>query len=181
MLLSQACLCFSDYSSLYDLNVPQDNLLRRIYTVIDFFFVYTELASKYCPDNGRTAESPIRMFKYLLLKAIYNLSDVDLVERSCYDMSFKYFLGMVSEDDVIKPQFAMQVRLKDIDLLNLLINKTVTLAIEQGVIKSTFIIVDVLHANARSNGYFRSKSEKNNQIAVKFNCILPKTEDSKPN
>ncbi len=41
------------------------------------------------------------MFKYLLLKAIFNISDVDLVERSKYDMSFKYFLGMAPEDDVI--------------------------------------------------------------------------------
>ena len=35
------------------------------------------------------------MFKYLLLKAIYDLSDVDVVERSRYDMSFKYFLDML--------------------------------------------------------------------------------------
>ena len=39
------------------------------------------------------AESPVRMFKYLLLKIIYTVSDVDVVERSRYDMSFKYFFG----------------------------------------------------------------------------------------
>ena len=31
----------------------------------------------------------------LLLKSIYDLSDIDVVERSKYDMSFKYFLDMV--------------------------------------------------------------------------------------
>jgi hypothetical protein len=36
------------------------------------------------------------MFKYLLLKAIFELSDVVIVERSKYDMSFKYFLGMAA-------------------------------------------------------------------------------------
>ena len=41
---------------------------------------------------------PIRMFKYLLLKSIYDLSDVDVVERSKYDMSFKYFLDMAPEE-----------------------------------------------------------------------------------
>lgn len=40
------------------------------------------------------------MFKYLLLKAINDVSDVDLVERSKYDMSFKYFLDMAPEDPV---------------------------------------------------------------------------------
>ena len=43
------------------------------------------------------------MFKYLLLKSIYDLSDVDVVERSKYDMSFKYFLDMAPEDEVINP------------------------------------------------------------------------------
>jgi transposase len=40
------------------------------------------------------AESPVRMFKYLLLKIIYTISDIDVVERSRYDISFKYFLDM---------------------------------------------------------------------------------------
>lgn len=56
----------------------------------------------YCLDNGRNAINPIRMFKYLLLKSIYDLSDEDIVERSKYDMSFKYFLEMAPEDSVIE-------------------------------------------------------------------------------
>lgn len=134
MLATQERLAFSDYSSLYDLIIPQDNLLRRINSSIDFSFVYDELVSKYCSDNGRIAQSPIRMFKYLLLKTIYDLSDVDVVERSRYDISFKYFLGMVSEDDVIDASSlckSRKLRLKDLDLLDLLNNKTVTLAIEK--------------------------------------------------
>ncbi|WP_255290588.1 transposase, partial [Bacillus cereus] len=76
---------------MYELVVPKDNLLRKINDLIDFSFVYEELKNKYCHDNGRNAIDPVRMFKYLLLKAIYDLSDVDVVERSKYDMSFKYF------------------------------------------------------------------------------------------
>ena len=91
MLLNQQKIKFSQYGSIYDLIVPKDNLLRKINDIIDFSFVYQELVSKYCSNNGRMAQSPIRMFKYLLLKTIYTLSDVDVVERSLYDMSFKYF------------------------------------------------------------------------------------------
>ena len=68
MLQQQQTISFSDYSSLYDLIIPKDNLLRQINDLVDFSFVYQELQDKYCHDNGRTAESPIRMFKYLLLK-----------------------------------------------------------------------------------------------------------------
>ena len=98
MLVQQQKLQLSSYSDLYDLVIPKDNLLRKINELIDFTFVYDELVEKYCHNNGRNAESPIRMFKYLLLKTIYNISDVDVVERSGYDMSFKYFLEMTPEE-----------------------------------------------------------------------------------
>ncbi|MGS2764305.1 IS1182 family transposase [Sinomicrobium sp. M5D2P9] len=154
MLACQQKIQFSTYSGLYDLIVPKDNLLRKINDLIDFGFIYDELLEKYCHNNGRTAESPIRMFKYLLLKTIYCVSDVDVVERSRYDMSFKYFLEMAPEDDVINPSSLTKfrkLRLKDTDLLNLLINKTVCIAIEKDIIKSKSIIVDATHSLSRSN------------------------------
>ena len=156
MLSQQQDLVLSEYSALYDIVVPQDNLLRRINGLVDFSFVYQELLDKYCSDNGRMAESPIRMFKYLLLKVIYDISDVDVVERSRYDMSFKYFLGMAPEADVINPSSLCKfrkLRLKDMDLLNLLIKKTVDIAIDKGIIKSRTIIVDATHTGSRSNPY----------------------------
>jgi glycosyltransferase involved in cell wall biosynthesis len=96
------------------------------------------------------------MFKYLLLKTIYTLSDVDVVERSLYDMSFKYFLEMSPEEEVINPSSLTKfrkLRLKDTDLLNLLINKTVAVAIEKGVIRSKSIIVDATHTHSRTNPF----------------------------
>jgi transposase len=156
MLAQQQQIQFSAFSGLYDLIIPKDNLLRKINELIDFTFIYEELVDKYCPDNGRTAESPIRMFKYLLLKTIYTVSDVDVVDRSQYDMSFKYFLDMSPEGEVIDPSSLTKfrkLRLKDTDLLNLLISKTVFIAIEKGIIRSKSIIVDATHSLSRSNPY----------------------------
>ena len=156
MLSQQQDFILSPYTALYDLVVPKDNLLRRINDLVDFSFVYQELVNKYCSDNGRTAESPIRMFKYLLLKTIYDISDVDVVERSQYDMSFKYFLGMAPEEGVINPSSLCKfrkMRLKDMDLLTLLIKKTISLAVEKGIITSRTIIVDATHTASRSNPY----------------------------
>ncbi len=156
MLIQQQQIQFSPYSSLYDLIVPQDNLLRKINELIDFSFIYDELLDKYCTTNGRTAESPVRMFKYLLLKTIYSVSDVDVVERSRFDMSFKYFLEMTPEESVINPSSLTKfrkLRLKDTDLLNLLIGKTVSIAVEKGIIKSKSIIVDATHTLSRSNPF----------------------------
>ncbi len=112
-----------------------------------------ELVNKYCLNNGRTAECPIRMFKYLLLKTIYTV--VDVVERSRYYMSFSIFQTCHLKN-VINPSSLTKfrkLRLKDTDLLNLLIGKTVSIAIEKGIIRSKSIIVDATHTLWRSNPF----------------------------
>ena len=68
-------MILSSYIDIYELVVPKDNLLRKINELVDFSFIYDELVDKYCLDNGRNAVSPIRMFKYLLLKTIFDLSE----------------------------------------------------------------------------------------------------------
>ncbi|MDY0236367.1 MAG: IS1182 family transposase [Gudongella sp.] len=154
MIQRQQTMMLSQYISLYELIVPKDNILRRMNELVDFSFIYDELKDKYCLNNGRNAIDPIRMFKYLILKAIYDLSDVDIVERSKYDMSFKYFLDMAPEESVIEPSSLTKfrkLRLQDTNLLDLLIGKTVRIAIEKGIIKSKSIIVDSTHTKARYN------------------------------
>lgn len=154
MIQQQQTMILSPYTGIYDLVVPKDNILRKIKELIDFSFIYDELLDRYCLDNGRNAINPIRMFKYLLLKAIFDLSDIDIVERSKYDMSFKYFLDMAPEDEVIESSSLTKfrkLRLKDMNLLDMLINKTVEIAIEKGIIKSKSIIVDATHIKARYN------------------------------
>ena len=145
MIEQQQKLVLNLYMEIYELIIPKDNLLRQIKELVDFSFIYDELLANYCLDNGRNAVPPIRMFKYLLLKSIYDLSDVDVVERSKYDMSFKYFLDMAPEDEVINPSSLTKfrkLRLKDMNLLDMLITKTVQLALEKGIIKSKYIIMD---------------------------------------
>ena len=145
---------FSEYENLYDRLIPKNHFLRKFCDLVDFSFIYDELEHKYCPDNGRNAVSPIMLFKYLLLKVIYNMSDADLVERSKFDMSFKYFLGLRPEDDVINPSTLTKfrkLRLKDENLLDMLIGKSIEIAMSQGVIKSKRIIVDATHTKARYN------------------------------
>lgn len=152
MLPKQNEFILSPHIELYDKIIPADNLLRQIKELVDFSFISEELETKYCHDNGRTAIPPIRMFKYLLLKSIYDISDVDVVERSQFDLSFKYFLDMAPEDDVIHPssltKFRRQ-RLVDENLMDLLISKTIEIAIEKEIITSDSIIVDSTHTSSR--------------------------------
>ncbi len=152
MVEQQQKLALSPYMDIYELVIPKDNLLRQIKELVDFGFIYEELIDKYCLDNGRSAVPPVRMFKYLLLKSVYDLSDIDVVERSKYDMSFKYFLDMAPEESVISPSSLTKfrkLRLKDMNLSDMLITKTVQIALEKGILKSKSIIVDAAHTKSR--------------------------------
>ena len=152
MLSAIKQLEISDYEGLYNRLIPQTHLLRQINELVDFSFVYDELKNKYCLDNGRNAEDPIRMFKYLLLKCLYSMSDNDLVERSMYDMSFKYFLRYRPEDEVISSSLLTKfrkLRLVDEEIMDKLISKSVEIAIEHGIIKSKHVIVDSTHSTSR--------------------------------
>jgi len=188
MLSKQETLSLSPFMAIYDLVVPKDNMLRQMKELIDFTFILDELETKYCLDNGRYAISPIRMFKYLLLKAIYDISDVDVVERSKYDMSFKYFLDMAPEEDVIEASSLTKfrrLRLQDVQLLDLLIHKTVELAITQGVLKSKTLIVDATHTKARyqqksPKEFLQEKSKQVRKVVYQFDETMKSKFPTKP-
>ena len=64
--------------------------------------------------------------KYRNHNLINPLSDIDLVERARYDLSYKYFLGINPEDDVIDSSSLSKfrkLRLKDSELMDMLIEK----------------------------------------------------------
>ncbi|TCP93349.1 transposase-like protein DUF772 [Serpentinicella alkaliphila] len=86
MLNGQQKIMLSKYTELYELLIPKNHMLKQFNDLVDFSFVYNELASSYSQNIGRGAKDIVMMFKYLLLKVIYELSDEDVVERSLYDM-----------------------------------------------------------------------------------------------
>ncbi|STO07532.1 IS1182 family transposase [Exiguobacterium aurantiacum] len=142
----------SPYAALYDLLIPADDELRLIHDLVPFDFITELLEDTYCHDNGRMAVHPVRMFKYLFLKAHSNLSDVDLVRRAKTDLAYKYFLDLAPEDDVINPssltKFRRQ-RMDDDELLDKLIGHTVEVAKGMGLLKGRTLIVDETHSRAR--------------------------------
>lgn len=159
---NQISFSLSKYYELYDILISKDNFWRQLSEMVDFSFVYEELKDKYSSTMGRKAEDVIRMFKYLLLKGYFKISDRGLIERTQTDMLFKYFLGYTPEDtNLIDPSLLTvfrRERLSNIEnekktstnLMDKLIAKTVEIALEQGVIEvKNKIIQDSTHTNAR--------------------------------
>ena len=158
---NQLSFCMSSHASLYDILIKKDNFWRQLKDMVDFSFVYDELKEKYSSTMGRKAEDVIRMFKYLLLKNYYKLSDRGLIERTQTDMLFKYFLDYLPEEtNLIDPSLLTvfrRERLSDkeneeetsTNLMDKLIAKTVEIAIKEGLIEvKNKIIQDSTHTNA---------------------------------
>lgn len=136
--------------------------------MIEFSFVSEIIKDNYSSTMGRTAEDVIRMFKFLLLKNHFKLSDRGLVERTKTDMLFKYFLGYNPEDTkLINPSLLTvfrRERLKDGEenLLDKLIEKTVELTIKENLdfcedrsIKNVSKLSEqVLHGNRKEEDKF---------------------------
>lgn len=152
---NQLELSFSKHIELYDILIKPDNFWKQLNEMVDFSFIYDELKDKYSSTMGRTCEDIVRMFKYLLLKNYFKLSDKGLIERTQTDLLFKYFLGYDPEDTKLIDSSLLTVfrreRLKDgeVNLMDKLITKTVEIALEKGLIEvKNKIIVDSTHTNA---------------------------------
>ena len=158
---NQLSFCLSSHASLYDILIEQNNFWRQLKDMVDFSFVYDELKDKYSSTMGRKAEDVIRMFKYLLLKNYYKLSDRDLIARTKTDMLFKYFLDYLPEEiNLIDPSLLTVFRRERLsnkeneeetstNLMDKLIAKTVEIALSEGLIEvKNKIIQDSTHTNA---------------------------------
>lgn len=158
---NQLSFCLSSHASLFDVLIEKDNFWRQLKDMVDFSFVYDELKEKYSSTMGRKAEDVVRMFKYLLLKNYYKLSDRDLIARTKTDMLFKYFLDYLPEEvDLIDPSLLTVFRRERLsnkdneeetstNLMDKLIAKTVEIALNEGIIEvKNKIIQDSTHTNA---------------------------------
>ena len=56
MLRGDVQLELSEYRSLYDKIIPEDNILRKVKESIDFSFVNPMLKKSYCEHFGRPAK-----------------------------------------------------------------------------------------------------------------------------
>lgn len=154
MLEKQQKLLLSEYMGLYDIIIPKNHWIRELHDIIDYEFIYDSLKDKYCLDNGATAYDPIMLFKLLMLKSKFELSDRDLMERAQTDMAIKYFVDVVPEEQM--PHHTLltkfrKLRLNDENFMSLLINKTVEVARVKELLKSKTIIVDSTHTKSAYN------------------------------
>ena len=89
----------SPQRSLFDVlglphQVPADSFYGRMGAVSDVLFPDDDLASIYCPDNGRPSLPPSLMNGVLLLQFYDNVSDDEAVDRTKFDVRWKVALDL---------------------------------------------------------------------------------------
>lgn len=135
--------------------VPHDHLVRKIDAAIDFDFIRDEVKEQYCPNNGRPAVDPVRLFKIMLLGYIFGIpSERRLVKEIQVNLAYRWFLGMSLTEKVIDASTLSQNRrrrFKNNDVYERIFTHIVEQAIEKGFISGKVLFTDSTHLKANAN------------------------------
>ena len=145
-------ITISEHINLYDKLIPKEHFLRQLKEAVDFSFVNELVKEEYSERLGRPAKEPEVMYKLLFLQIKDGLSDREVVERAKLDMSYKYFLDLNPEDEVVSYSLLSifrNTKIKEEEILEEMLQETVNQAVEKGVVKSNSIIVDSAHTSSK--------------------------------
>ena len=132
--------------------IPEDHLLVKIDSIIDFSFVYDMVKDKYS-NIGRKSEDPLMMLKICLLEFLYNLSDPKVVKRIQTDIAFRWFLGLSLDDEVPDDTTICHFRTNRMGEENFdeFFNEVVRKCIEKDIVKSKRYLIDTTDVAANVN------------------------------
>jgi transposase len=96
--------------SVFEAFVPADHFLRRLKAAIDFTPFRALVADCYSPDQGRGANDPVCLLKFLLLQFHYNLSDENVIRQTQVNLAFRFFLDLSAQAKLPEPSLLSQFR-----------------------------------------------------------------------
>lgn len=139
--------------------VPQDHLLRKVESAIDFSFIHDRVAGLYCPDNGRPPLDPTLMFKALFIGYLFGVrSERQLVREIEVNVAYRWFLRLRLTEPVFDASTLSQNRrrrYRDSSVAQDIFDAIVAQAIANGLVDGTVLYTDSTHlkANANKNRY----------------------------
>lgn len=184
----------SIYSILYN-KIPENHTLKILRDELDFSFINEVLRDTYSDRYGRPAKEPELMVKLLILKHLYNLSDVRVIEEATLNLGYIYFLGINPEDDLPHPSLLTKFR-KDklgntIDgkaylTMDEIMAEFIHQCVEKGIIKGTGISIDTTHTEANTfkctaervmkrlaSKLFKMVEKENGEVPEELNQEIP--------
>lgn len=142
---------YNFHSTLYN-KIPENHILKRIISVLDFSFVNVLLEKSYCKYYGRPAKEPEMMVKLLILQYLYNLSDERVIEEGNLNIAFLWFLGLNPDDQL--PEASLLTKFRKQRLQGITIDEIITEVVRQcvknGIIKGDSISIDATHTETNT-------------------------------
>jgi transposase len=150
-MLRQELKQSSFHSVLYN-KIPENHILKKINSVVDFSFINGLLRNTYCKNFGRPAKEPELMCKLLFLQHLYNLSDEKVKEEASLNLAYMYFLGLNPEDSLPDKSLLSKFRTQRLEdsTLDEIITEIVRQCVEKGIVKGTSISIDATHIEANT-------------------------------
>lgn len=135
--------------------VPRDHLLRKIDASIDFSFIHDRVAGLYCPDNGRPALDPTRMFKALFIGYLFGVrSERQLVREIEVNVAYRWFLRLKLTEPVFDASTLSQNRRRrfnDASVAQDIFDAIVEQAARLGFVEGRVLYTDSTHLKANAN------------------------------
>ena len=134
--------------------VPQEHLLRKIDTAIDFKRIYEFVEELYCEDNGRPSIDPVVLFKIVLIQHIYGIPSLRrTLEEVSMNLAYRWFIGSPLNEQVphfstVSYNFKHRFRQATVESV---FRWVLNAAAEEGYLDTEAIFVDGTHIKASAN------------------------------
>ena len=134
--------------------VPQDHLLRKIDSAVDFDKLYEFVEELYCNDNSRPSIDPVILFKMVLIQYLYGITSLRKVAAEVsMNMAYRWFLGYTLNETT--PHFStlsynFRHRFNS-DTVDKIFNWILDEIAEAGYLNTEAVFIDGTHIKANAN------------------------------
>ena len=141
--------------------VPEDHILRKIDSTVDFSFIYDLVEEKYSSDNGRPSIDPVMLIKIPIIQYMFGIKSMrQTIKDIEVNVAYRWFLGLDFFDPV--PHFSTfgknyKRRFEGTDLFEQIFANILMQCMKYDLVDPSTVFVDATHVKAAAN---RKKSKR---------------------
>lgn len=134
--------------------VPQDHLVRKIESAIDFSFIYPLVESLYS-TLGRPSVDPVVLIKMTFVQYVFGIRSMrQTIKEIETNMAYRWFLGFGFHSEV--PHFSTfgknyERRFQDTDIFEQIFYRILKEIADKGLLSADHVFIDSTHVKASAN------------------------------
>lgn len=135
--------------------VPEDHILRKIDSAVDFSFIYDLVEEKYSSDNGRPSIDPVMLIKIPIIQHMFGIKSMrQTIKDIEVNVAYRWFLGLDFFDPV--PHFSTfgknyKRRFEGTDLFEQIFANILMQCMKYDLVDPSTVFVDATHVKAAAN------------------------------